>query len=478
MPPVSSDRPTPPPVRCAPLWWGLALLTIALLAAGRLWWLNAHAPLNVNEGWNAGQALRLFGDGTLYPAPDALISNNYPPLSFILIGALGRAIGDMILAGQLVSLVGMTATGAAVWTLSARLADRHWAAAGATLFAAFTVTILRKYFAINDPQWLGQAAMSWALVLLMPWTGEKLRDGRVVAAAALVVTGELVKHNITAIPIAATLWLAIVDRRALLVWIATGAVLTAAACAALFAIWGRDVFLDVLFPARTYALLRLVERGGPHLLAALPGVLASRPLLAAWRRDDRMLLPMLLLAVAIPTGFVQRSGEGVAINAMFETAFALAIAASVGCSLRQVHPWRWFGIAALPAIAMIPVAGLASARELAGRDAAVNQWRPFIARLAATPGPVACDDQALCYWAGRQSAFDFFAIKQRLLTGKGDPFLAALDRGDVAMIAMRSVNPDYNANMIIPAIRARYRTVYRFGGNELLVRRGSAPPAR
>jgi hypothetical protein len=402
-----------------------------------------------------------------------LIANNYPPLSFFVVGIAERLVGDAILAGRIVSLLSQIATGAAVYAIVARLlGDRWMALVAGLLFAGLGVTILRKYLAMNDPQWLGQAAMGWALVLLVTHRpGGRLSARRIVAAAALTVAGGLVKHNLVAVPLAATLWLWVVDRRALWIWATTGAVIAVAACAALFAIWGGDVFADVLAPARSYSPLRMLAHGVPLLLFVLPGLLACRPLLVAWRQDTRLLLPVVLLAVAIPTAILQRSGDGVDINAIFDTAFALAIAVPIGCALRTTQPWRWFGVAVLPALVLVPVAAVADARELIGRDAAIRQWQPFIARIAAARGPVACDDQAICHWAGRQSALDFFALKQRLLKGDQPALDAALDRRAFAMIAMRGTNPGWHENRLIPAIRARYRTIYADDGFELLVPR-------
>lgn len=453
--------------------WIAAVTLVILLALGRLWWLPAHASLNMNEGWNAGQAMRAFNSAPLYPEPGALIANNYPPLSFLVVGALGRLVGDDIVAGRIVSLLAQIATGGAIWAIVARLTgDRRWAAAGTLLFAGFAVTLLRRYLAMNDPQWLGQAMMAWALVLLVQPDRDRRASTRAVAAAAiLIVAGVMVKHNLVAIPLAATIWLWATDRRALLVWVVTGAALSGAAFAAAFGIWGHNLFVSVLAYPRVYSLARMTAQGGPLLLAVLPGLLASRPLLAHRRGDPRLLLPLLLLAVAIPTAIVQRSGDAVDINAVFETVFALAIAVPAGCALRRAASWRWLAVAALPALAMAPVAAVASVRELAGRDAAVARWRPFIARIAAARGPVACDDQALCYWAGRTSALDFIAVKQRLLKGDAPRLRAALDRGGFALVAMRGENPGWHENRLIPAIRARYRTIYTDDGFELLVAR-------
>ncbi|WP_332787299.1 ArnT family glycosyltransferase [Sphingomonas sp. GB1N7] len=451
-------------------WWIAAIVVIGLLALGHLWWLPVQAALNVNEGWNAGQAMRALGAGPLYPHPEALTANNYPPLSFYIVGAAGWLFDDMIIAGRVIALLAQIANGLAVYVIVRRLADARWAMIGVLLFAGYSVTLLRSYIAINDPQWLGQAAMSWALVLLLPpRAGGRIAIGMVVAAALLVVAGGLIKHNLVAFPIAITLWLWWADRRALAVWIASGAMFAGIAALGLFAIWETMVFIDVLSPARSYSLARMAAKGGPLLLLMLPTLLASRPLIARLRGDVPLALPLLLLIVSIPLGIVQRSGSGVDVNAFFEGILALAIAVPVACALRRDAPYRWLAITALPALCLLPVSAIKTVGDFAGRDEAVQSGRAFIAAIAAAPGPVACDDQAICYWAGRESGIDFFSVKQRLLKGDGDALVPALERSHFAMIQMRSDNPGWQKNLLIPIIRAHYRPVYSSGGSELLV---------
>ena len=82
---------------------------------------------------------------------------------------------------------------------------------------------------------------------------------------------------------------------------------------------------------------------------------------------------------------------------------------------------------------------------------------------------MACDDQAICYWAGRQSGIDFFSVKQRLLQGEADALVPTLARSHFALIQMRSENPGWQQNLLIPTIRAHYREVFVAKGNELLV---------
>jgi len=85
----------------------LVLMGLAFAAASLLlrdaFAIGAHVPLDPNEGWNAYLAHAAVTGAPLYP--QGLMVNNYPPLSFYIVGALGTITGDPIVAGRLVSLI-------------------------------------------------------------------------------------------------------------------------------------------------------------------------------------------------------------------------------------------------------------------------------------------------------------------------------------------------------------------------------------
>ena len=69
------------------LWGMLALLILALLARNVLA-IPVLAPLDPNEGWNAVFATRAMAGLPLYP--HGWLTDNSPPLSFYIVGALGK----------------------------------------------------------------------------------------------------------------------------------------------------------------------------------------------------------------------------------------------------------------------------------------------------------------------------------------------------------------------------------------------------
>ena len=114
--------------------WGaldpFQLATLALLVVIAVWmilplaWLFAQASRGHSEGWNALVALRALSDLPLYPQDQTLHTNNYPPLSFYLVGGLGALTGDHMVAGRLISLAALVAIAFEI-ALAAKISRRR-----------------------------------------------------------------------------------------------------------------------------------------------------------------------------------------------------------------------------------------------------------------------------------------------------------------------------------------------------------------
>jgi uncharacterized membrane protein len=233
------------------------LLAIAALAcfAGILravFIIPLHVSLDPDEGWNAYLAAAAMTGHGLYPGAGSLMVNNYPPLSFYLLGSLGLFTGDPIVAGRIVSLASFVCICSFVY-LSARRLDAGLIGAifSAVLLAAMLL-LTSDYVGMDDPQLLAQALQLAALALV-------LRDPHgartIIGAALLFVLGGFVKHNLFVLPLATLLWIASFDRRnalRLAVWCAGLSL-----CGLIFfrVLFGFDL-LDRLASARTWSLLQ------------------------------------------------------------------------------------------------------------------------------------------------------------------------------------------------------------------------------
>jgi hypothetical protein len=128
--------------------------------------IAAHVPRDPNEGWNAYLAHAAVTGSALYP--QGLMINNYPPLSFYIVGALGTITGDPIVAGRLLSLISFFAVAGAITVILREMGATVLASLFASLFFAAGVLAASDYVAMDDPQLLGHALQLAGLSLLLP----------------------------------------------------------------------------------------------------------------------------------------------------------------------------------------------------------------------------------------------------------------------------------------------------------------------
>src|SRR5438045_2054112 len=180
----------------------ILLSPIAALAALFLVWpvWRAFLPMEIwgNEGWNAYHADEAMRGSGLYPPPDGLIANNYPPLSYYLLGWLGGLFGDPLYVGRALSLLATLGTGAA----AAAVVRQFGGSRAAVLIAGFWfVATMARFFefyvGMNEPQLLNLAVMAAGFA----WFFKRHAEGRAVEPAILVmVLAGFIKHNFVALP--------------------------------------------------------------------------------------------------------------------------------------------------------------------------------------------------------------------------------------------------------------------------------------
>ncbi|TLU71735.1 hypothetical protein [Lichenicoccus roseus] len=459
------------------------MLTGLLLLAPILT-IPLHIPVNYNEGWNAAFDLRAIhpSAGPLYPGPGSFVFNNYPPLGFYLVGAAGWLAGDMIAAGRLVALAALFCCAGLLGLCVRRLGASAQAAMAATvLFLLVNATYYQSYVAMDDPQWLAHAFMLAGLAVLLREGPPSVPLLPVVLAALLVTAGGFVKHNLVALPLAATLWLLWHDRRQAAAWIATAVVATGAGVVAIQARYGAIAFADILHHARTLDADRLILATGA-LAPLLPMALAVVLLL---RRGG--MLVALFGGLALAAGILQRLGDGVNYNAHFETliaaclGFGLVLDPLVRSPLRlgrvSIGPAALLVFAALPMLCAMPIHLPAAWNAIASRERRQAAWQPVIARLAAAPGPVGCEMPSLCIWAGKPFSVDIFNLTQSILSGRPEhPFQAMVRRGGFGMFEYdpaASTHADAIRRMghdpIMAPFAGRYREVATGPGGAVLL---------
>jgi hypothetical protein len=429
----------------------LALLALACVAgfARAVAIVPLHVPLDPNEGWNAYFGAAAMSGHGLYPDPAGFMTNNYPPLSFFIVGALGRLIGDNIVAGRIISLSSFLILCGLV-ALAVRRMNGSWRAADfAALFLAAVFFIGSDYVGMNDPQLLGHALQLAALLLVLR---EPRGWGATLMAAALFVAGSFVKHNLVALPVASILWLFLVDRRSAF-RLALASIGLAALGLVVFRLESGFHLLARLNSPRTWSLPLLWENLLAWLpLMAVPGLATAA--LAVWRVRDRfVVLAAIYAVVAFVSGAVLLGGAGVDVNAMFDAdiALALGVGVTLGRLAERRSPLPHIAGRALALACVVPLAFLAITNS-DWRDSSfwlhpmrdeTTLARQDIGFLRARTGPAMCENLGFCYWAGKPAVVDVFNLDQQLRTGARDagPFLRAIAARRFAVIEFDETTP-------------------------------------
>lgn len=409
--------------------WQIAIL--AALATYFLVWpvwrLAFPIEIDLNEGFNAYLADAAMGAGPLYPPPDTLALNNYPPLSFYVVGGLAQIFGDPLYVGRVLSLLAVVALGILIASAIRQLGGgRAGAAVGGLWFVAIMARSFSRYVGMDDPQVVGHALMMAALV----WFLIRQAHGRspVPAILAMAAAG-FYKHNIVAVPVTALAWLAVNDWRRAVAPAVIGAGAAALGFAACVAIYG-DAFLANFFTPRVHETMRAVYALG-RAQFILPALVLWGIWLAAEPRSPAARFTMLFVATGFAAFVIQSAGDGVDDNAQFDLVIATAVGLGVAFDRAgQTAFGRRHGAVAAQAVVVLVVALrlIATLRiepalvlfDPDYRAAYVTNAqlvRNEAARVAEIPGPVVCGSRLVCRLAGKPFSFDPFRANTMVKTG-------------------------------------------------------------
>jgi len=395
--------------------------------------LPLRVPLNYNEGWNAYHTAAAMAGLGPYPSAGSFMTNNYPPLSFYLVGWLGSPLHDFIVAGRAVSLASFLVVCGAIVAVARRLGGSPLEASFAALLFAGFLLLFTGYVGMDDPQLLGQATQMLGLALLLSGARSVLRDP---GGAALLVVGLFVKHNLIALPVALLVWLAFYEK---------GRAFRLAGLMLLFGVAGLVVFRvafgvdlpPLLNSARVYSLEHGVATFG--VWVELAAIMLGATIFAGVVGNRGGRFCVIYAAVSIAFGAFACAGLGVSLNVLFDATIAVALGS--GCALALFSaPTRLAKAVrvALPLALAAPLAfgvqQLSDARTfepdfwLHPMQAQARAASQDIAYLRAHDGPAVCVMLSLCYWAGKAPGVDAFNVEMQFRTGARSegPLLARL----------------------------------------------------
>jgi len=460
----------------------ITLLTIwaapyLLITAGRFYRSTMWFQTSYNEGWNASFAALFFHGQPLYYPSSALITNNYPPLSFILVSWMMHIIPDAIFAGRALAaaaLIGIVSL--IMLILWAIVRDGLAAFAGGMIFFSYMAISGDGGVGVDDPQVLCISVLLLGLYIKVRLGARPAAD---IVSALVMVAGLFIKHNYIALPLALGVWLLIFDRKAGLRFIATG---IGAGLCGLLAAWVAfgPMFFSSLLAPRYWSL----GLGARQVLAWLGPInplliLAAIPI-ALYPRDRMILLFGGYAIAAILVGCLVALGEGTSQSAMYEVVIAASLAIGVLLArlghppmLRCAYLRVWIIVAAALSTALAP--GLYGAKDvlllpswLALQRQRESESLKAVRFIAAQPGPVLCSTPALCYWAGKSFDLDSFnfgeavEMRRRPLSDLTDRILSGYYSTIELFVSKDDPSvPASSVTNIGPAIRAAVARLYR-----------------
>jgi hypothetical protein len=450
----------------------LVLMALAFAAASLILRdataITLQIPRDPNEGWNAYLAHAAMAGGQLYPQPysQALMINNYPPLSFYVVGALGSLTGDPILAGRLLSLVAFLAAAGSIVVILREMGVGVLAALFGSLLFTTGLLAASDYAGMDDPQLLGHALQLGGLSLLL----QKNKQETIPAALAMAV-GLFVKHNLIALPLAAALWLAWQDRREAIRFAVSGLVFCLAGLLLSLLLLHVNLFAT-LASARLWQMKNFLSSSGQFLSWSGAALVAAALLARRARKDPAVRLVTLYGAIALATGAVFAFGDGVDANIFFDAAIALSLCA--GLALGRM-PRRWTGPLAL--FVALPL-GLyleknMPASNFAFSEAFAREAPLDIGFVRVHPGPALCEDLTLCFWAGKEEPVDVFNLSEAIASGKrSDGDLAhLLETQYFGSVVLSSLTPFALGPHLKSVLLAHYRAVRQDDNGTFLERR-------
>jgi hypothetical protein len=410
---------------------GAMVLAVSAVMLGSLHHTFLRVPTDNNEGWNAYHALIALSGGVLYPPADALISTNYPPLSFFIVGYAGRLIGDNIIAGRLISIMSLLAVSINVFWLTRLLGgERFFAAFSSLLFLLYVGENAAGYVAMNDPQWLGHAIITLGAVFFLVMQERSPPMRYVLLSSLLCVIGVLIKQNLVVLPLALFVWSLFNGRRNLLSWTLLSLLIGSLLLLLTTLRYGPVSLQDIFLNQRVISARKFESNAIRFVMPLVPLMVYPAILSAAMWRDKRTRFALLYVLIAGALGLFFLSGELCDVNIVFDLIIALCITAGLfgTCVMSMFKSYRQWtaAVALILASVCLPALGQSAldSLERVRQDRSLGRaYQDLIGEIAASPGPVACEMTSLCYWAGKSFELDAHNYLQKIKRGKVSPGL-------------------------------------------------------
>lgn len=391
---------------------GVLVLLLLSLPIARL---PMTLSIDYNEGLHTYHAVDAMAGRQLYP-PD-LRAIGYPPLSYYVVGAIGRLAGNHVIAGRataLASLVGVAA--AAGWIVVLLGGGRDAGVLTAIVTVGIVAALAPVYVGMNDPELLARAVSMLAFAMYLRRRATPTA-GRLVGVAALIAGALFMKQTLLPVPFAIgwDLWRR--SRTGFAMWGGALVGLLVVAGAIVQTASGGRFASEVLMP-RELVFEHWIGLAESTLLRLAPLLIVATPIV--WRARGDLAVLREYFVISLLAGLILSAGAGTDVNFFFDLYIATAVAIGLGvASTAERSLGRRSLLAAVVVflVAAVPFRVLTPARYRA-LTAQAAESRADSQVLAGIDGDAMCENLLLCVWAGKPFALDPFLVSEKIVGGR------------------------------------------------------------
>jgi hypothetical protein len=383
--------------------------------------------LTYNEGWNVFHVSRILHGEVLYQPLTRFPFTpvNYPPLSFLLVGAMSFFTGNVLFAGRLLALVALLFVALLIyWILEGLNPNRPASALGALLWLILMTREANFYVGSYDPQLIGHVFSLGALYLYVR-RRDKLTVPEITAIALLCSLALFIKFLLISVPMTIAVTLLLSDKKRLGPFALVGVVMLMSMGLASWLLFGRDFFTNIFVVEhdrgwqiwRWLALVKfvLVDRFGIVLLA--PAAMLLPKIQRRWA------FALIYLVVSLVTGVYFSGASGVIVNAWFDFFIAASLIVGILAGEFEQSVTGQVRVAVCGILVACLLPGLADLKpqvertlDYSGLQQGEQTYRSELRRLHSIPGLALFESPLLGFAAGKEFLFDPFIGTELILS--------------------------------------------------------------
>jgi len=422
---------------------GMLILVVGFLLLYPIIRMGYTLQINYNEGWNAYHSLKVTSGRELYDLKNTWTPNNYPPLSFYIVGGIGNIFGNPILVGRYLSFISLICVGVLTGNIVKQLGGKNYEAFFSGIFClGLVAATAESYVGMNDPQMLAHAFVLGGFLLY-------LRDrDQLWLPALLIVIGLFIKHILLPIPIAIALDSLLFSPKKFLKWSSFSAILLASFTAIACLVDGVG-FIQQISADRAYdwgRMIGLTIRTSTYLI--IPLIFALPQFIHLTKNKSTRILSIYFL-ISLLLGCIAFSGLGVYRNLFFDVYISLSIILGLLlANLQEKYRFSSFQkqllLASLPLVLSLELAIALfwnqpnPIRKIQNLQTLEQSFLADINFVKRQSGDAICENLVLCFYAGKPWRYDPFMTAQMMYKQKIDEteVLAALETEHFSLVQL------------------------------------------